>query len=119
MASATCRTIYAPFSFWDDQQYYVQMVIEKIDLKELFKSVCARFHIPIANGGGWGDLHVRANMMQRFKFWEQRGKTPVLLYCGDFDPGGVLMSDTLMSTMVEMELAVGWDPATSSSTASA
>ena len=48
--------------------------------------------------------------MKRFKFWEERGKTPVLLYCGDFDPGGVLMSDTLMSTMMEMELAVGWDP---------
>ena len=34
----------------------------------------------------------------------------MLLYCGDFDPGGVLMSDTLMSTMAEMELAVGWNP---------
>ena len=102
--------MYAPFSFWEDQSYFVQMLVEKIDLKELFKSVCARFHIPIANAGGWGDLHVRANMMQRFKFWEERGKTSVLLYCGDFDPGGMLMSDALTNNMAEMELAVGWDP---------
>jgi hypothetical protein len=101
---------YAPFSFWEDQSYYLQMLTEKIDLKELFKAVCARFHIPIANAGGWGDLHVRANMMQRFKFWEAKGKTVVLLYCGDFDPGGLLMSDTLMSNMTEMQSAVDWDP---------
>ena len=50
--------MYAPFSFWEDKAYYLQMLTEKIDLKELFKSVCARFHIPIANAGGWGDLHV-------------------------------------------------------------
>lgn len=102
--------IYCPFSFWDDQQYYVQTLVKKIDLRELFKVVCAPFHIPIANAGGWSDLHTRANMMQWFKSWEERGKTPVLLYCGDFDPGGLLMSDTLMGQMIEMQLAVDWDP---------
>ena len=107
---ADVPSMYAPFSFWEDKQYYLQMVVEKIDLKELFKGLCARFYIPIANAGGWGDMWIRAHMMQRFKFWEERGKTPVLLYCGDFDPGGVLMSDTLMSNMAEMQLAVGWDP---------
>jgi hypothetical protein len=102
--------MYAPFSFWQDKSCYLQVVTEKIDLKELFKVVCASFHIPIANAGGWGDMWIRAHMMERFKFWEERGKTPVLLYCGDFDPGGVLMSDTLMNNMAEMELAVGWNP---------
>ena len=107
---ANVPDMYAPFSFWEDKKYFVQALTEKIDVKELGKSVCAQFHIPIANAGGWGDLHVRASMMRRFKFWEEKGKTPVLLYCGDFDPGGVLMSDTLMNTMIEMKLAVGWDP---------
>jgi hypothetical protein len=102
--------LYCPMSFWEDKDCYVQNVVEKIDLKDMFKPVCAPFRLPIANAGGWGDLHVRANMMRRFKFWEEKGKTPVLLYCGDFDPGGVLMSDTLMSNMAEMELAVGWSP---------
>ena len=102
--------LYCPRSFWEDKEYFVQMVCEKIDLKELFKSVCAPFRIPIANAGGWGNLWVRARMMQRFKFWEERGKTCVLLYCGDFDPGGVLMSNTLMSNMADMKLCVGWDP---------
>jgi hypothetical protein len=102
--------MYCPFSFWENQPYYVQMLVEKIDLRELFKSVCAPFRLPIANAGGWSDLHTRANMMQRFKFWEEKGNTPVLLYCGDFDPGGLLMSDTLMGQMIEMQRAVEWDP---------
>ncbi len=102
--------LYCSMSFWEDKDCYIQMLVEKIDLKELNKGICARFRIPIANAGGWGNLWVRARMMQRFKFWEERGKTPVLLYEGDFDPGGVLMSDFLMSNMAEMQLCVGWDP---------
>jgi hypothetical protein len=101
---------YAPFSFWDEQDCYVQMLVEKIDLRLLFRPVCELFHVPIANMGGWADLHVRAAMMRRFAQWEARGKRCVLLYAGDFDPGGVLISDTLMSLMVEVSRAVGWNP---------
>ena len=96
--------------FWENQPYYCQMVVEKIDLRELFKPVCAEFYLPIANGGGWSNLHVRAEMMTRFRYWEKRGKQLVLLYCGDFDPGGMLISNKLMDNMREIEAVVGWDP---------
>jgi len=45
---------YLPFSFWKDQKHYVQMLVEKIDLRELFRPVCDEFRVPIANYGGWG-----------------------------------------------------------------
>ncbi len=101
---------YNPISFWDYQRCYVQMLVEKSDLRSLFSGVCKELHVPIANAKGWGDLNMRAAMMERFKFWESKGRRCILLYCGDFDPGGLLISDSLRSNIQDMAGAVGWDP---------
>jgi hypothetical protein len=101
---------YRPISFWDNQEFYVQMVVEKLDLKSLFTSVCACFRLPIASARGWGDLNMRADMMRRFDEWESEGKECVLLYCGDHDPGGLHISDFLRSNMEDLSGSVGWSP---------
>jgi hypothetical protein len=102
---------YCPVSFWDDKPCYIQIVVEKIDLRELFLPVCKRWRIPIANGGGWSDLNVRGEMMRRFAENEAEGRTPVLLYAGDFDPVGLKISDSLLDNMRELSSAVGgWEP---------
>ena len=48
---------YTPFSFWDDKDFYIEMVVEKIDLVNLFMPVCAKFRIPIKNNVGWNDIN--------------------------------------------------------------
>jgi len=101
---------YTPFSFWDDLDVYVQMAVEKSDLKSLWSPVCAEFYVPIANFGGWGDLHVRADFMERFAEKEAEGKQCVLLYGGDHDPGGLNISNFLRSNFADMSRAVGWSP---------
>lgn len=101
---------YCNHSFWEGQDYFCQIVVEKVDLKALFLPICKEFHVRIANARGWSDLHMRAGMMRQFQYWEDRGKTPVLLYCGDFDPAGVLISDQLLNNLREITDAVGWDP---------
>jgi hypothetical protein len=101
---------YTPISFWDDQRYYLQLVVEKIDLKSLFSGICVAYRIPHANAHGWGDLHIRANMMGRFKHWEGKGKQTVLLYCGDLDAVGLKISDVLRDNMAELSGQVGWSP---------
>lgn len=101
---------YNPRSFWDNQEYYIQMVVEKIDLRELFAPICRYYHIPIANGGGWSDINLRGQMMQRFKEHEAAGRKPVLLYAGDFDPAGLLISDTVLENMWDLAEAVQWIP---------
>jgi hypothetical protein len=101
---------YQPISAWENQKYYIEMLVEKVDLKSLFKDTCAQFYTPIANGGGWTDLNLRAEMMRRFKRWEERGKKCVLLYCGDLDPGGLNISETLRSNLEDLADAVGWSP---------
>jgi len=101
---------YRPESFWERQTYYVQMVVEKIDLRSLFSPICAEFHVPIANAKGWSDLNLRADMMRRFREWEAKGKRCVLLYCGDFDPAGLNISNFLRSNMEDLGRAVDWYP---------
>jgi hypothetical protein len=101
---------YLPKSLWEDQEVYIEMVVEKIDLKTLFEPVCAKYHVPIWNGRGWSDLNGRAAMMRRFKEHEAAGRTCVLLYGGDFDPKGLHISDFLMPNLQELSGAVGWDP---------
>ena len=101
---------YHPFSFWEDQDFYLEMMVEKIDLKTLFAPICSRFRIPLANAKGWSDINGRAAMMERFRIWEERGNRCVLLYCGDFDPGGLNISDFLTPNLADLSDAVGWRP---------
>src|SRR5262249_39451004 len=101
---------YNPVSFWENLRIYVEMTVERIDLKNLFAPVCAEFHIPITNISGWNDINSRAAIMKRFAFWEKRGKQCVLLHCGDHDPGGLHISEFLRSNMEELADAVGWRP---------
>jgi hypothetical protein len=101
---------YQPTSFWDGQPFYLQLLVEKIDLKSLFSGICAEYSIPIANAKGWSDLNSRAHMMQRFRDAEDRDQQPVLLYCGDHDPAGLLISKYLRSNMADLAAAVGGRP---------
>jgi hypothetical protein len=101
---------YTSISFWQAQEYYIQMVVEKVDLKSLFAPIYNEFRIPTANGKGWSDLNMRGEMMERYKAWEAQGKRTVLLYCGDHDPVGLQISDILRDNMAELSEQVGWYP---------
>jgi hypothetical protein len=90
--------------WWEGEKYYIQMLVEKVDLKSLFEPVCKEYHIPIANAHGWSDINERAEMAIRFKYaQEQRGQKCVLLYCGDFDPWGLKIESTLKKKDKDLE----------------
>ena len=101
---------YNDVSFWEDQRYYVQVMVEKVDLVSLFEPICRKYRIPIANSKGWPDISQRADMMRRFARWETEGKAPVLLYCGDHDPAGLAIKDNLKNNLRDLSTAVGWSP---------
>ena len=101
---------YTPVSFWEDQAFYLQMLVEKIDLRNLFHPICYRFKVPISNARGWSDLNSRAALMRRFAQHEAEGRQGVLLYCGDHDPAGLHISEALRSNLEELGDAVGWRP---------
>ena len=108
--ASSCWKRYEPISFWQYQSYYLETAVEKTDLKTLFLDVCAEYHILIWNAGGWSDINSRANIMKRFQKHSEAGRHCVLLYCGDHDPSGLLMSDSIRSNLKMLENAVGWSP---------
>ena len=101
---------YEPFSFWENQEYYVEAAVEKIGLFNLFEEPTADFHVPLTNLGGWSDINSRAEIMRRCAYWEGRGKRCVLLVCLDHDPGSFNIYDFIKSNLEDLEGAVGWSP---------
>ena len=83
---------YQPTSFWDTQDNFVVMAVEKRDLIGLFEPVCRQYNVPIANFRGSPDLIARGKVLAEFmKHWDV-GRNVIALYCGDHDPAGLRMS---------------------------
>jgi hypothetical protein len=101
-APLKCHRWYTP-DLWVGEEYYIQMLVEKIDLKTLFTPVCEKYHIPIATSKGWSSMLQRANYANRFKEAEDNGLKCVLLYCGDHDPDGLRISDFIKSNLIELQ----------------
>ena len=99
---------YTP-DWWEGETYYIQMLVEKIDLKTLFEEVCLEYHIPIATTKGWSSILQKAEYGRRFKEAEERGLKPVLLYCGDLDPSGELISENIKKNLEDMKNGFWYD----------
>lgn len=97
-------------AFWESQKYYIQCMVEKIDVRNLFNGVCEEYHIPISNAKGWSDMLSRNDLILRFKKAEEIGLIPVLLYYGDFDPAGIKIAETLKKNIIDLEKATNWSP---------
>jgi len=109
-AAIEAEDYYTP-NWWDGEQYYIQMLVEKIDLKTLFSPVCEKYHIPIATSKGWSSMLQRATYAKRFQEAKDKGLQPVLLYCGDFDPDGLRISEFIRSNLDDLK-DVTWEDGT-------
>jgi hypothetical protein len=97
--------------FWDAQPMYVEVVVEKADLRNLFVPVCAACFVPLTSLKGWADVTSRAHLMRRMQAREAKGQRCVLLTCTDLDPGGIQIAGFVRANLAELTPAVGWDPA--------
>jgi hypothetical protein len=106
---------YTP-DWWDGEEFYIQCVVEKVDLKTLFTPVCDRFKVPIATSKGWSSMLQRAEYARRYAEAEADGLKCVLLYCGDHDPDGLRISEFLRTNLEDLKDVVwsdglrGFDP---------
>jgi hypothetical protein len=87
--------MWIPFSQWDTQPNYVELMVEKIDLVGLFRPVCAEFGVTITNMQGWSDPLTRATQMKRFVRHKLRRRNPIALYVTDLDPDGPRIAELL------------------------
>lgn len=109
------ETYYTP-DWWDGEEYYIQMLVEKGDLRNLFLPVIYQYHIPVAATRGWSsDLQIGLTA-RRFKEAEERGMKCVLLCCFDMDPSGIdifkkiLKHFNKLKKVKWMDGATGYDP---------
>ena len=115
-APLICEKWYTP-DWWSGEEYYIQMLVEKVDLKTLFEPLSLKYHIPVATSKGWSSMLQRAEFAKRFKQAEDRGLKCVLLNCGDFDPDGGRISGFIRSNLDDLKNVVwsdgarGYDPA--------
>ncbi len=106
---------YSP-DWMEGEHYYIQVLVEKIDLKTLYTPVCRDYRVPIANGKGWQSVLQRAEYARRFQEAERQGLKCVLLYAGDFDPDGLRISTAMMDNLEQIKDVVwadgvnGYDP---------
>lgn len=96
--------------YWVGEKYYLMMCVEKGDLKNLFKSICDEYHIPIVSSKGWAPILLRGHIAQLSKKAEANGLTPVMLLFYDHDPAGLKITDTFRKNLEDCRRATGWDP---------
>ena len=100
----------------EGESYYIQVLVEKVDLKTMFAPVCKDYRIPIANAKGWSSVLQRAEYARRFQEAETQGLKCVLLYCGDLDPDGLRISDAIRKNLQQIsdvkwsDSVQGYDP---------
>lgn len=97
-ADSIVRTIqwrvrnYRPSSFWDDMDCFICVAVEKRDLLSVFRPICQRYEVPLANFRGSPDYLSRGKVLREFMWHWRQGRKVVVLYCGDHDPAGLRMS---------------------------
>jgi hypothetical protein len=96
--------------YWEGEKYYVMMCVEKGDILNLFKPVCAEYKVPTVSSKGWAPILLRAHIANLSKMAEERGLIPVLLLFYDHDPAGLKISQTFRKNLWDISRATGWRP---------
>ncbi len=75
-------------NLWENQPYYPEILIEKKALQGVFQKTCRRWDIALGACKGYPSLTFLHEASIRFLNAEMDGKTPIILYFGDYDPSG-------------------------------
>lgn len=73
---------------WENQPYYPEILIEKKALEGVFAKPCRNWDVAVGACKGYPSLTFLFELSERFKEAERQGKTPVIIYFGDYDPSG-------------------------------
>lgn len=102
-------TAFHETGFWDGLDYYVEMIVEKKDLVQIFRSTADRYNVRITNGKGDTDIHTRLAMLKRFRDQTAAGRRCALLAIGDHDPKGLHIVEGLHRTIMSCANIKGLD----------
>jgi hypothetical protein len=97
-------------NYWVGEKFYVMMLVEKVDILNLFKPICDEYHVPIANSKGWTPILLRSYIAALSQRAEANGLTPVLLLFFDHDPPGLKITGRFRKLLQDCERGTGWSP---------
>ena len=97
------------FGYWEELEFYVEMIVEKKDLLQIFENTANKHRVRITNGKGDTDIHSRLAMLKRFKEHWLKGRKPILLAIGDHDPKGLDIVAGLRNTLMSCADLKGLD----------
>lgn len=73
---------------WENQEYVPEVWIEKKALQGVFQRPCEELDVALAPCKGYPSLTFLNEAKSRFERVKRDGKTPIILYFGDYDPSG-------------------------------
>jgi hypothetical protein len=79
-------------NWWEGQDYYVEVWVEKDALVDVVGQSCDRHDIPYFSCRGYVSQSELWGAARRLKAVESYGRRPVVLHLGDHDPSGIDMS---------------------------
>jgi hypothetical protein len=100
---------YTETGYWDGLDFYVEMIVEKKDLVQIFRSTADRYNVRITNGKGDTDIHTRLAILKRFRDHTNAGRRCILLAIGDHDPKGLHIVEGLHRNIMSCASLKGLD----------
>lgn len=77
---------------WADQEFRIEVWIEKDALLGVIEPVCQRWRLPYFACRGYSSQSEQYRAGKRFAEWRDNGQVPMVLHLGDHDPSGIDMT---------------------------
>lgn len=87
----TCASQFR-YDLWSDQDYRIEVWIEKDALVGVFEPTCQYLHVPLFSCRGYTSLSEIWTAGQRLRQHHKAKQIPIILHFGDLDPSGLDMS---------------------------
>lgn len=87
------------FNLWDDQDHYVEVMVEKQALEGVLLPVCRALDVPFTANKGYTSSSAAYEASKRFVDKYRDGKSLHVIYLGDHDPSGIDMTRDVLDRL--------------------
>jgi hypothetical protein len=84
---------------WEDQDYRIEVWIEKDALVGILESACEPLDVPYFSCRGYTSISEVWSAAMRLKKWKRDGQKILILHLGDHDPSGIDMSRDIVDRL--------------------
>lgn len=89
-------------NMWANSDFYVELWVESRSIAGVLTSVCKELGVSLYPCGGFSSITLAYDAAQIInEQFEEYGKTPIVLFVGDYDPAGLLIDEALKSELRE------------------